>query len=89
MVEVQERRMLRTLLNHSLRCLKHPLDRGKKIRRLGDVMRKCRKVFKGKQQRKSRIGRCIKLTGVLRGAMYNKERGGKTKVYKSEYLYNP
>lgn len=57
MVEVQERRMLRTLLNHSLRCLKHPLDRGKKIRRLGDVMRKCRKVFKGKQQRKSRIVR--------------------------------
>lgn len=57
MVEVQERRILRTLLNHSLRCLKHPLDRGKKIRRLGDVMRKCRKVFKGKQQRKSRIVR--------------------------------
>lgn len=57
MVEVQERRMLRALLNHSLRCLKHPLDRGKKIRRLGDVMRKCRKVFKGKQQRKSRIVR--------------------------------
>lgn len=57
MVEVQERRMLRTLLNHSLWCLKHPLDRGKKIRRLGDVMRKCRKVFKGKQQRKSRIVR--------------------------------
>lgn len=57
MVEVQERRMLSTLLNHSLRCLKHPLDRGKKIRRLGDVMRKCRKVFKGKQQRKSRIVR--------------------------------
>lgn len=57
MVEVQERRMLRTLLNHSLRCLKHPLDRGKKIRRLGDVMRKCRKVFKGKPQRKSRIVR--------------------------------
>lgn len=52
--------MLRTLLNHSLvvlRCLIHPLDRGKKIRRLGDVMRKCRKVFKGKQQRKSRIVR--------------------------------
>lgn len=53
--------MLRTLLNHSLvvlRCLIHSLDRGKKIRRLGDVMRKCRKVFKGThQQRKIGIVR--------------------------------
>lgn len=76
MVEVQERRMLRTLLNHSLRCLKHPLDRGKKIRRLGDVMRKCRKVFKGKQQRKSRIVRKMNKVdrSTERGHVQQRER---------------